>query len=66
MAGGGANDGFDPGEEIGSPVGSEAAGDLAIGGCGPQFALGAVVVGGDLGMLQEGEEVGADLGIAFS
>ena len=31
--------------------------DLATGGGGPEFALAAVVVGADLGMIEEGEEV---------
>lgn len=70
----GADDGFDAGEDIGAPGGAvpagdakhQATGDLAVGGGGAQFALGAVVVGGDLGMVEEGEEVAADLGIAFS
>ena len=57
---GSADDGADSGEQIGAPGGAEAAGDLAVGGGGAQFALAAVVVGGHFGMVEEGEQVVAD------
>src|SRR5919112_2139363 len=63
---GGADDGADGGVEIGAPLGPEAAGDLAIGGGGTKFALAAVVVGGDLGVVEKGEEVLAQLAVAPS
>ena len=40
--------------------------DLATGGGGPAFVLAAVVVGADLGMIEEGEEVLAQLAAALS
>ncbi len=58
---GGADNGAYSGVEVGTPCGSEAAGDLAVGGGGPEFTLAAVVVGGDLGVVEEGEEVLAHL-----
>src|SRR5215216_2125212 len=54
---GGADDGAYGGVEIGTPCGPESAGDLAIGRGGTEFALAGVVVGGDVGMVEEGEEV---------
>jgi hypothetical protein len=66
VTGGGAEEGSDPGKEIGAPVGAESARYFAIGCRRPQFALGAVVVGRHLGMIEKGEEVIADFGIAFS
>ena len=56
MSCGGADNGSDVGEEIGAPGGSEPAGDLAICRGGPEFALGAVVVRGDVRVVEEGEE----------
>ena len=64
--GGGSDDGADGGEQVGAPVGAEAAGDLAICRGRTQFAFAAVVVGGDLGMIEEGEQVVADLGVSLA
>ena len=61
-----SDDGFDGGAEIGAPIGTEAADDLSVHGHGPQFSLRAVIVGRDLGMAQEGEEVIADGQITLS
>src|SRR5215218_1725453 len=63
---GGADDGAYGGVEIGAPCGAEPAGGLAIGGGGPEFALAAIVVGGHLGMVEESEEVLAQLAVALS
>src|SRR3712207_8785100 len=46
--------------------GPEAAGDFAIGGSRAELAFAAAVVGGDLGMVEEGEEVLAQLAVALS
>ena len=62
----GADDRAHRGVEIGAPGGSEAAGDLAIGGGGPEFVLAGVVIGGDLGVVEKGEEVLAQLAVALS
>src|SRR4051812_26067560 len=64
--GGGADDGAYGGVETGALCGAEPAGDLAIGGGGPEFALAAIVVGGHLGMVEESEEVLAQLAVARS
>ncbi len=65
-SGGGADDGSYCGVEVRAPFGSEAAGDLSVGGGGPEFALAAIVVGGDVGMFEEGEEVLAELALALA
>ena len=44
---GSADDGVDADEEIGAPIGSEAARDFPIGGDRPEFTLGTIVVGVD-------------------
>src|SRR5208283_2831421 len=54
----GPHDRAESGEQVGAPVGSEAA-----GGCGTEFAFAAVVVRADLGMFEEGEQVSADLAV---
>ena len=46
------------------PVGTEAAGDLAIGCGGAQFPFASVVVGCHLGMVEEGEQVIANLAVS--
>jgi len=66
LPGGGADDGSYCGVEVGAPFGSETAGDLALGGGGAEFALAAVVVRGDGGMVEEGEEVLAELAVALA
>ena len=66
MTCGGADDGANSCEQVGPPLRSEAAGDPAVGGGRPQFAFAAVVVGADLGMVEEGEEVTADLAVSLS
>jgi hypothetical protein len=63
---GGADDGAEGGVEVGASCGPEAAGDLAVGGGGTEFTLAAVVVGGDLGVVEEGEEVLAQPAVALS
>jgi len=63
---GGADDRPRCGVEVCAPFGSETAGDLAVGGCGAEFALAAVVVRGDVGMVEAGEEVLAELAVALS
>lgn len=54
----------DVGEEIGAPCGSEPSGDLAICRGGPEFALGAVVVRGDVRVVEEGEEMITNLAVS--
>jgi hypothetical protein len=66
MADGGADDGSDGGVEVGAPVGAETAGHLAIGRGGTQLAFGAIVVGADLWVVEEGEQVAAELSVSFS
>lgn len=66
MAASGSDDGSDCGEEIGTPVGAEATCDFAIGGGWAEFTLGAVVVGRDFGVDEEGEEVAPDFAIAVA
>lgn len=66
MAGGGADDGADVREEVCAPVGTEAAGDFAVGGGGTEFAFGAVVVGRYFGMIEEGQQTVADFAVAFA
>jgi len=46
---GGSDDRAEAGEQVWSPVGAQAAGDLAVGCGGAEFAFTAVVVGADLG-----------------
>ena len=53
-------------KKLAPQTGTEAAGDLAVGRGGAQFALGAVVIGADLGMVEEGEQVAAQLAVALS
>jgi hypothetical protein len=43
---GSADDGFDASTQIAAPLGSEAAGDFAVGRPGSQLAFRAVVIGG--------------------
>ena len=62
----GADDGTHAGEQVGTPIGAEPAGDLAVDSRGPQLALGAVVACGHLGMVEEGEQVRAELAVAPS
>src|SRR5271166_7000066 len=62
----GPHDRAESGEQVGAPVGSEAAGDFAIGGCGTEFAFAAVVVRADFGMVEEGEQVNADLAVSLT
>ena len=64
MPRGGPDDGSDVGEEIGAPVGSEPSGDLAICRGRPEFALGAVVVRGDIRVVEEGEEMITNLAVS--
>lgn len=66
MAGGGTDDGADGGEEVGPPVGAEASGDFAVGSGGAEFAFGAVVVGGDFRMFEEGQKAVANFAVSFS
>jgi len=61
---GSADDGADGGKEIGAPVGADAAGDLPVGGSVTEIALGRIVVGCDLGLVEEGEEVLAQQAVA--
>ena len=63
---GGADDGADGGEQVRAPVGAEAAGDFAAGCGGPEFALAAVVVGGQFGMIEKGEQVVAHAGVSLA
>jgi hypothetical protein len=65
-AGGGAEDGSCCGAGVCAPFGSAAAGELAVGGDRAEFALAAVVVGGDVGMFEEAEEVLAELPVSLS
>jgi hypothetical protein len=65
-AGGGAEDGSCCGAWVCAPFGSAAAGELAVGGARAEFALAAVVVGGDVGMFEEAEEVLAELPVSLS
>src|SRR5271166_3180138 len=62
----GSNNGAESGEQVSPPVGSEAACDFAVGGCGTEFTFAAVVVRADLGMIEEGEQVSADLAVSLS
>jgi len=62
---GGADDGAHACEQVGAPSGAEPAGDLAVGGRGPQLSFGAVVVGRHLGMVEEGEQVRAELAVSL-
>src|SRR5207302_3264280 len=61
---GSSDDGADGGEQVGAPVGTEAAGDLAIGCGGAQFPFASVVVGCHLGIVEEGEQVIANLAVS--
>ena len=61
MSGGGADDGTDTGDDVGAPDRAEATGDPAVGHGGTQFALGAVVVSAQLGMVEEREQMAAQL-----
>src|SRR5208337_3130229 len=56
----------DGGEQVSAPVGAEAVGDFAIGGGGPQFTFAAVVVGGNLGMTEKGEQVVTNLAVSLA
>jgi putative transposase len=51
----GTDDRSNASEQIGTPLGTEAAGDFAVCGCRSQFPLAAIVVGWNFRMLQEGE-----------
>jgi hypothetical protein len=59
VSGSGADDGADGGEQVGAPHGAETAGDLAVGRGVTQCAFAAVVVGVDLGVGEEREQVAA-------
>ena len=63
---GSADDGADGGEQVDAPVGAEAAGDLAVCRSWAHFAFTAAVVGVDLWMTEEGEQVVADLGVSLA
>src|SRR2546423_2809347 len=63
-AGGGSDDGAECGKEVGAPVRAEAAGDLAICRGGTQLSFASVVVGGHFRMVEEGEQVVANLAVS--
>ncbi len=62
----GSGDGTEVGEQIRPPVGAESASNLAIGGRRTQFAIATVVVGSNLGVIEEGEQVSVDLAVSLA
>ena len=52
--------------KISSPMGSEAASDLAVCGCGSQFAFAAVVVWRRIRMFEEGKQIAGHFAVTLA